>query len=95
MDIRAIACNIVSERPAYSMGSLAYVVQLSNDRARILVRSRGNRWIRCWVPIVQLTSFRFRKIPPEHPLYERIVEIGSPEFFSDSDLTALARRRAL
>lgn len=57
-DLRAIACNVATVTPAYSRGSLAYVVQLAGDRVHILVRSRGSRWVQFWVPINDLANFR-------------------------------------
>lgn len=88
-DIRAIACNTAVSAPGYRAGALAFVARVSHDRARVLVRSRGSRWLELWLPITNLRNFRFRTIPSEHPLYGRIGPVGDPEFLGDKNLAAL------
>lgn len=93
-DRRVIACNPIEDTSAYARGELAYVMQLSQDRVRVLVRSRGTRWVEVWVKIARLANFRFKTIPHQHPLYEHVGEVGEPQFFTNENLTNLARQGA-
>ena len=88
-DRRVIACNMNASTSAHALGSLAYVMQLTEERARILVRSRSGRWVRRWVPIAKLSSFRFKNLPPEHPLY---VDLEAGGCFTQEALDSLACR---
>ena len=91
-DLRAIACNVAVASPGVSVGALAYIVQLSGDRAKVRVRSRSGRWIERWLPFTALANFRFKTIPPSHSQFDRITPVGAPEYFTDADLAILAAR---
>jgi hypothetical protein len=93
-DLRVIACNAAQGSSRYSRGSLAYVVQLAGDRASVLIHSRSGRWIQTWLSISQLANFRFKNLPPEHPLHSSIGPSGVQEFFSEGNLASLASRGA-
>jgi hypothetical protein len=72
-DRKVIACNYDSGRRAVAQGALAYVLpQLGGnlpERVRVLVRSRGGRWIEKWENVRRLVNFRLKTLPPEHPRY--------------------------
>lgn len=75
-DRRAIACNYIEGTSPTPQGGLAYVL-LPNpgsgaERVQLLARSRSGRWIEKWEDIRRLTNFRWKTIPPDHPLYERV-----------------------
>jgi hypothetical protein len=91
---RVIACNTISDDPSYSRGSLAYVMQLAGERARVLIHSRGGRWVERWVAISQLANFRFKQVPVGSRLAERVGVACSQLFFSESDLESLSTRGA-
>jgi hypothetical protein len=84
-DLRVIACNCTTPTSAYSRGALAYMVQVQGDRARVLVRSRGSRWILYWTAIKELANFRFKTIPAQNPMHGAV-----PAYFTDSDLAYLS-----
>jgi hypothetical protein len=67
-------------------------MQFAGDRSRVLARSRSGRWVQLWLPVEQLANFRFKMIPADHPLYERVSLIGMPDSFTDSDLAVLNSR---
>jgi len=73
-DLRVIACNYNQGISAVSSGSIAYVHYTNpgggNDRIPLLVRSRSGRIIGKWEAMRRLDNFRFKTIPPEHPLYD-------------------------
>jgi hypothetical protein len=75
-DKRVIACNIIEPTPTAVRGALAYLEWPNggggNDRVPLLIRSRGGRWIHKWEDMRRLGNFRFKTIPPEHPLYDRL-----------------------
>lgn len=75
-DREVIACNYREGVSAVSRGSLAYVA-LGNpgnghDRVMLLARSRAGRWVEKWEAIFRLGNFRLKRLPPEHPLHERL-----------------------
>jgi len=79
-DRRVVQCNYAVGTNIASEGARAYV-SLPNkgnghDRIRVLVRSRGARWVLKWEDTRRLTNFRVKTLPPEHPLYadERLFE---------------------
>ena len=78
-DRRVIACNH-SGRPSIRAGALCYLMLTKpgngHDRIKILARSRSGRWIAKWEDMKRLSCFRFKTLPPEHPLYadERITD---------------------
>lgn len=72
-DKRVVQCNYARATVAIPKGARAYLV-LPNpgggaDRVEVLARSRGGRWVRKWESIRNLTGFRIKTIPPEHPMY--------------------------
>jgi hypothetical protein len=77
-DFRVIACNVIEPTGTAVGGALAYVRWLNpgngNDRLPLLIRSRGGRWIDKWESVRRLDNFRLKTIPPEHPLYGRLVD---------------------
>jgi hypothetical protein len=93
-DLRAVACNITEASGAVSRGSIAYVIQLAGDRIRLLVRSRRGRWIYKWLKVSALANFRFKTISPQSPLRNQVGRAVTAEFFTESDLAALALRGA-
>ena len=93
-DLQVIACNSTVDEAEFSRGSLAYVQLLASDRARVLIRSRSGRWIETWRAINTLGNFRIKLLPLEHPLYSRVGEVGSPEFFSEESVAVLIRAGA-
>jgi hypothetical protein len=87
-DKRAIACNLEKAESSAVRGALAYIVTLAHERARVLVRSRGGRWIEKWVAIKNLGNFRLRTIPKESPIHDRLPD------YSGSSLEVLASHGA-
>jgi hypothetical protein len=75
-DKHVIACNVTEPTSPAATGALAYLRWSNpgngNDRVPLLIRSRGGRWIEKWEDMRRLGSFRFKTIPPEHPLYDRL-----------------------
>lgn len=72
MDKVVIACNYAETSPEASAGALGYVCRVAfGDKARVLVwvRSRNGRWIQKWQRIINLTNFRLKTLPAEHPRY--------------------------
>lgn len=76
-DHRALACNLAEQISEAAKGALAYVLWPNwgggNDRLPLLIRSRGGRWIEKWESMRRLENFRFKTIPPQHPLYDRLI----------------------
>jgi hypothetical protein len=74
-DKRFIACNFRKGTKIARKGAIAYVLWPNygggNDRIPLLVRSRSGRWVEKWEAMSRLENFRFKTIPPEHPLYNR------------------------
>lgn len=72
-DRKVIACNYAEGTRVASKGALAYVVpQLGGnlpEHVRLLVRSRGGRWVEKWEQMHRLGNFRLKTLPPEHPRY--------------------------
>ena len=89
-DARVIACNFAEATSSAKKGALAYVQWPNwgggNDRIPLLIRSRGGRWIEKWEAMHRLTNFRFKTIPPEHPLYGRMLYGHPPYRISERDL---------
>jgi len=89
-EFRVIACNMVQATAYCTRGALVYVTQVTQGRLKVLVRSRGLRWVQVWVPIGSLANFRFKTIPPQHTLHSRLNNIASPQFFGDDNLAAIS-----
>jgi hypothetical protein len=89
-DRRAVACNVAEGKSAVSQGSLAYVVSRESERARVLVKSRGSRWIEIWFPMKRLANFRFKNLLQQHPAFERAGGVADPEFFTEANLARWA-----
>jgi hypothetical protein len=72
-DQQVIACNYTEPTSVAAAGALAYVVpQLGGnlpESVRVLVRSRGGRWVEKWERTGRLDNFRLKTLPPEHPRY--------------------------
>lgn len=73
LDFRVIACNLTEATSAASDGTLAYVLDPNrgnvSNRMRLAIRSRSGRWIEKWERLDRLDNFRFKTLPPEHPLH--------------------------
>lgn len=72
-DRRVIACNYAAPTSIATEGAKAYIIpQLGGnlpERVRVLVRSRGGRWVEKWESVRRLDNFRLVTLPPEHPRY--------------------------
>ena len=72
-DVRVIQCNYARPTKVALLGARAYVVLTNpgngHERVCVLVFSRGKRWIRKWEAIGNLTDFRAKMLPPEHPQF--------------------------
>jgi hypothetical protein len=70
-DQQVIACNYADPTKVASAGALAYVIPQFGgnlpERVRLLVRSRGGRWVEKWEAMWRLDNFRLKTLPPEHP----------------------------
>lgn len=88
-----LACNMSNPTKFAAKGALAYVMDLNPgnamESARVLLRSKGGRWIDVWVRGKNLANFRYKTIPPEHPRYKS----SSPFDYSTS--TPEVREREL
>jgi hypothetical protein len=106
-DIRLIACNYRQATSVAALGALAYVLpQLGGnlpERVRVVVRSRGGRWVEKWEALRRLHNFRVKTIPPEHPRYrdERLrladvtgVETDMMSRLAQAGADVVARHRA-
>lgn len=87
-DKRVIQCNYREGTPYASAGARAYLITSmpgSMDGVWVLVRSRGGRWIQHWERPGRLMDFRFKTLPPEHPLYDdkRIADCLTPDHLQD------------
>jgi hypothetical protein len=93
-DRRAIACNYTEGTGVASEGAKAYVDTAYiggnlPERVHLLARSRGGRWVKKWENMRRLDNFRFKTLPPEHPLYGN-ERIGNA---TDEDLARLLRAK--
>lgn len=72
-DRHVLACNYLESTNVAAEGALAYVLlQFGGnlpDRVRVLVRSRGGRWVEKWESVRRLGNPRLKTLPPEHPRY--------------------------
>jgi hypothetical protein len=71
-DKRVIACNYVvatSECRQNAFAYLSFMTGGENSRIQVLARSRSGRWVHRWEPLENLGHFRYKSLPPEHPLY--------------------------
>jgi hypothetical protein len=93
-DLRANACHITAAELSYCCGSLAYVTRLADNRARVLVRSSGGRWMNRRTRLNCLANFRFKTISYSGPLKNQIGVAMTDQFFTETDLEALALRDA-
>lgn len=70
-DRHVLACNYREFTNVAAQGALAYVLlQFGGnlpDRVRVLVRSRGGRWVEKWESVRRLDNPRLKTLPPEHP----------------------------
>lgn len=84
-DRRVIACNYIQGTTVAAPGASAYVcLPLGGnlpERACVVVRSRGGRWVQKWEDMRRLGNFRLKTLPAEHPRYgdERIWD-GNDEY---------------
>ena len=93
----AIVCNVAEPTKTARTGAFAYVTDPNRgnggERVRLLLRSRGGRWIDKWEKATRLTNFRIKTIPPEHPFYTgfRVMTYDSREIAAErmSDFTEL------
>jgi hypothetical protein len=79
-DKKAVACNYAIATNVCGLGSLVYLINENpgwgGERVQVLARSRGGRWIRKWEAAWRLHNFRFKNLPPENPIYERIFDFS-------------------
>lgn len=70
-DKLVVQCNFREGTSECSVGARAYVIATDRvgRRIRLLARSRSGRWIFKWENHKRLHHFRYKTIPPEHPLY--------------------------
>ncbi|HEY3742991.1 MAG TPA: hypothetical protein VGL53_24260 [Bryobacteraceae bacterium] len=77
-DLHRVACNYAEDTKTAVKGGLAFVLAPNggdvHGRLHILSRSRSGRWIRRWEPINRLTNFRKKTIPPDSPLYSKLLD---------------------
>lgn len=84
-DRHEVVCNYIEGTSIVAEGARAYVVlQLGGnlpERVRVVVRSRGGRWVSKWENMRRLDNFRLTTIPPEHPRYsdERLWGGATPD----------------
>lgn len=94
-DRRVIACNFAEGTNSVAEGALAYVTLTNSgsghDRICVYARSRSGRWIEIWQDMRRLSNFRWKTIPPPHPLYghSRIAD-----YFEDKTLSELQAAKA-
>jgi hypothetical protein len=89
-----VACNIAIAEPSIPCGALAYVIQVSGDRVRLLVRSMSGRWVKKWLAVSCAANFRFKSISESNPMFDRIGRAHSSELFPESALASLAANGA-
>jgi hypothetical protein len=70
-EYRAIACNFRVPTKIVSKGALAFIKWRVGDgeAIRIVVRSRGGRWIEKYERIWRLTNFRVKTLVDSHPAW--------------------------
>lgn len=95
-DKRVVACNYRVPTKDAAQGALCYVLDPNYgngcERVRLLVRSRGARWIDRWEDSRRLTNFRVKTVPPAHGRYGDLWEWLPPEYVSEEDTLARLRR---
>lgn len=73
-DRKVVQCNYAEGTKIAAPGARAYLVFPNRgngyDRIKIVVRSRGARWVEKWERADRLTNFRVKTLPPEHPMYD-------------------------
>jgi hypothetical protein len=90
LDRKVVQCNYAEPTHLASAGARAYLVLPNpgngHDRIKILVRSRGARWVEKWESTARLRDFRVKTLPPQHPLYgnDRIFPAECAEPFLDA-----------
>ena len=96
-DKRVVACNYRAPARVAVTGARCYVLNpnygMGCARVRLLLRSRGGRWIDKWEDTRRLANFRVKVVPPEHPRYEELWETF-PSPFGSEEGTLDALRRA-
>ena len=95
-DKRVIACNYRSPAKVARTGALCYVLDpnygMGCERVRLLLRSRGGRWIDKWEDTRRLTHFRGKTLPPEHGRYHDVWGRFPSSYVSEEDTVELLRR---
>jgi hypothetical protein len=93
-DYRVMVCNMTTPTKIYTEGTKLYVVNPNRgnggDHIEVYGRSRGGRWVHKWESAKRLGNFRFKTIPPEHPLYKSCSFFIST-WLTDDDLTMLRK----
>ena len=78
-DIQVIVCNYRTGTSECAKGALAFVRYaywgMGAERVNLLVRSRSGRFIEKIEAMWRLESFRYKTLPPQHPLYNRLKEV--------------------
>jgi len=91
-EITAIACNYAAGTSIARTGARCYLLWRTggdNRRAKVLVKSRGGRWVAKWEPIVMLDHFRFVRVPSAGAEYATLKErTGGAVPFDLADITA-------
>jgi len=90
-EVRAIACNYAEATNVASVGAKAYIcgfnVGNAGDRVRLVVRSRGGRWIEKWEDARRLTNCReLTVMRAAHPgIFDRLTDVRlyHPERIAD------------
>jgi hypothetical protein len=79
LDRRVLVCNYAESTNVAGAGAKAYVLlQFGGnlpERVRVLVRSRGGRWVEKWESVRRLGNPRLKTLPPDHPRHgdERLI----------------------
>lgn len=94
-DARVVCCNTTEGTSVYPPGAKMYVgIGWSGggyQRLMVYGRSRGGRFVHMWMPTSRLTNFRFKTIPPEHPLFAATASDGPiANYYTPDDLACMA-----
>lgn len=72
-DRQLIACNYTEPTTVAAKGARAFVIAQFGgnmpERLRVVVRTRGGRWVEKWENTRRLGNFRLATIPPFTPRY--------------------------
>lgn len=74
-----IACNVSDGTPAVRKGSLCWVCRSRTNNVRVMVRSRGGRWITTHFALWKLENFRAKWLPPVSSIWRNELDYPSRE----------------